>query len=382
MRYLILFLTITTLHARTPQNMWTPPDKEALFSMLDHIYNLEFRPYRQACNRYREAHPDRPEGIFINALALWMKILTDIYNPKYDGLFVTKLDSLIEQLETFEEDPRMREVAAFYINAAVGFKAIMHVTREQWFYAALEGRKAITGIEKAIDGRWNNADAGFGSGLYLYYADIIPKKYPLLKPLLLIYPDGDKHRGLNDLKHTYENGLFARVVAGYMYSIILYTREKRTTEAYRIMTALSQKYPINPIFLMWRTSMAITLGKTDTALALIQRYEKRVNNGHPFYPKHKMRIVHFRYGQIYSRLHMYDKALDHYQRTMAPLTGELNKRLERYRVYAMLQMGYIYERLKQYPRARDRFERVLDMKEYQNSHRWARLHLKRIEKKL
>lgn len=381
---LAVLVCATGLYAAPTLNddMWQPPEKEALLTMLDHIYNLEFDAYRQAHVRYQTAHPDRPEGLFIDAIALWMRILTDIYNPKYDGLFVTALDSLIDELERFDANPDVREVAEFYINAAEGFKAIMHVTREQWFYAALAGRKAISGIEKAIDGRWNIADAGFGSGLYLYYADIIPKKYPLLKPLLLIYPDGDKKRGLDDLKRTAEKGLFARGVAAYMYSVILYTREKRISEAYEIMTDLSRSYPVNPIFLMWRTSMAISLGKTDTALTLARRYEKRIREGAPFYPAHKMRIVHFRYGQIYSRMHLYDKALAHYQQALEPLSGPMEERLERYKVYALLQMGYIYQRLKKYDQARRKFEQVLDMRDYQNSHRWARNRLDAIQKRM
>ncbi|HHM02531.1 MAG TPA: tetratricopeptide repeat protein [Caldithrix abyssi] len=384
MRYLILLsiLVLRSPLSATPDGQpWTPPESEKLLEMLDDIYNLDFDHYRQKQERYLARHPQRPEGVFIEAIALWMRILTDIYNPKYDGIFANRLDELIDQLEEFEDDEKMAEVAAFYINAAVGFKAIMHVTRQQWFSAALEGRKAIGGIEKAIDGRWNNADAHFGSGLYLYYADIIPKKYPLLKALLLIYPDGDKARGLSDLAYTAENGLFARVVAAYMYSLILYTRENRVSEAYKIMSGLSMRYPQNPIFMMWQASMAIKLGHTGEALKIMKVYEKRIREKQPFYPGHKQRIVQFRYGQIYSRRHEYAKAIEHYKKALKPISGLLGERLERYEVYSRLQMGYVYERMKRDDLAREQFERVLQMGDYQQSRRWARQHLKKIEQR-
>ncbi len=381
MRYPILLLILLVLPAVSGEDPWHPPETEKLLVMLDDIYNLDFDSYKQKQRYYLAAHPDRPEGVFIEALALWMRILTDIYNPQYDGVFISSLDSLTDKLEAFKENEQLAEVAEFYINAAVGFKAIMHVTRQQWFYAALEGRKAIGGIEKAIDGRWTNADAYFGSGLYLYYADIIPTKYPLLKPLLLIYPDGDKERGMKDLAYTAENGLFARVVAAYMYSLILYTRENRTYEAYKIMSGLSMRYPQNPIFMMWQASMAIKLGHTDEALRIMAVYEKRIREKQPFYPEHKLRIVQFRYGQIFSRRREYEKAIAHYKKALKPIPGLLGERLERYEVYSRLQMGYVYERMKRDDLAREQFERVLQMGDYQQSRRWARQHLKKIEQR-
>ena len=41
-----------------------------------------------------------------------------------------------------------------------------------------------------------NKDVVFGVGLYNYFADYIPETYPVVKPLMLIFPKGDQFKGL------------------------------------------------------------------------------------------------------------------------------------------------------------------------------------------
>jgi tetratricopeptide (TPR) repeat protein len=255
----------------------------------------------------------------------------------------------------------------------------MHVTRQNWWSAALEGRVAVSGIEKALEGKIPNPDARFGTGLYLYYADRIPRRYPILKPLFLFYPDGDKERGLNDLLETTRNGVFAKVVASYMYSIILYTREHKHREAYKIMRSLVDRYPQNPTFLVWLASMASRIGKYDEAEQLLNLYTKRANANRPFYPKSKMVMVYFRYGALLYKKSMFQQALYYLDKAIVEDVPE-SSYLERFKVYSMLQRGYCYEKLSRLEDARNSFETVLDMPEYRGSHDQAKEHLERVIK--
>lgn len=379
---LLLFLILSTFAAAQENDIWTPPEKDSLLVILDHIYNLEFTAFDTKMTAYKNKYPNRPEAIFGDAVALWTKVTADLYNPRFDDLFMTHLDSIIDQLENYEDDDPLYLVAEFYINAAIGFKAIMHVTRERWFSAALEGRKAVGGIEDALDGKIPNPDALLGTGLYLYYADIIPARYPILKPLFIFYPDGDKERGLNDLRETTENGVFAKVVGAYMYAVILYTREGKMIEAFNLMSALSKRYPQNPIFLMWQASIASRIGRYSVSKQLLQTYAKRVKDKLPFYPAHKMRIVNFRIGVIEFKNRNFKKALELLNEAIKPLAEPMETNLERYKVYALLQKGYCLERLGSFQEARDAYLQVLDMPQYRASHEQAEIHLEKVEKRL
>jgi len=255
----------------------------------------------------------------------------------------------------------------------------MNVTRENWFSAALDGRIAVKGVEDALDGKIPNPDAKFGTGLYLYYADILPDRYPILKPLFLFYPDGDKKRGLEDLKFASEKGVFSKVIAAYMYSVILYTREDKFDQAFDLMKSLSDQYPMNPTFITWQSWIASRINQLDTAEKLLQLFEDRVNKNVPYYPKHKMRMVNYRLGRIYFKKEQYEKAITYLDKAISPLDGELEERTERYKVYSYLQKGYSLTELNMLDKAKDQFEIVLTYENYRNSHDLARKQLKRIE---
>ncbi len=360
--------------------LWTPPQKDSLLVILDHAYNLEFDDFDKKVAAYQKQFPHRPEAIFVDVVALYIKITADLHNPKYDDAFNDNLDEIIDKLEDYDDDDPLFEVAEFYANATSGFKAILNVARQNWFSAALEGRVAVRGIEDALEGKIPNPDAKFGTGLYLYYADIIPDKYPILKPLFLFYPDGDKKQGLADLQETIKSGVFAKVVAAYMNGVILYTREKQFLKAFKIMKDLTDAYPQNPTFIMWQVSLAIRLRKLDLALRLVDIYNDRIKNGTPYYPKHKMRIVNFRYGVIYYKIGDYEKALKYLGEAIKPLKEPLESNLERYKVYSLLQAGYCFKNLKRFEKAKGMFNLVLTHEEYRGSHDIAQNYLKRLEK--
>jgi len=361
------------------QDIWDPPQTDVLLQILDHAYNLEFDEFNRKLSIYQQEHPKRPEGIFAPIVAEWIKVTSDLYNPKYDGIFIDFVDEIIEKLEAYDEDDPLFPVAEFYYYSATGFKGIMNVTRENWFAAALDGRIAVKGVEDALEGRIPNPDARFGTGLYLYYADILPDRYPILEPLFLFYPDGDKKRGLQDLRYATENGVFARVIAAYMYSVILYTREDKFDEAYRLMKSLSDKYPMNPTFLSWQSWIATRINQLDIAERLLKVYEERVQNKTPYYPEHKMRMVNYRLGRIYYQKRQYTKALSYLNKAILPLQGELEERTERYKVYAYLQKGYCLVALKKLDQAKDQFNIVLNYDNYRNSHDLAEGQLQKIK---
>ncbi len=376
----IFFLLISKPGMAQQTSIWSPPQKDSLLVMMDHIYNLEFARSKAMQIRYKKRFPRRPEADFTEAIALWMQMLADIYNPKYDGVFVDRLDSLIERMDIYDDDDPQFPVARFYINAAIGFKAIMHVSRQQWFSAALEGRKAIGSVKRALQMPKPYIDARFGTGLYLYFADIIPGMYPILKPLFLFYPDGDKKRGLADLKNAAQNGIFSQVVSGYMYAQILLTRERRFSEAYKVMKVIQNKYPQNPVFIGLLARIASRMGKFKEGLKLLDTYSRRVAKHTPYYPAHNMRMINFRYGNLYSRKHKCDQALSYFEKAMQPLENKLiDERLQRYKIFAALQSAYCLERLGRDTQAKERFERVLEMKDFNKSHYWAERHIKQIK---
>lgn len=359
-------------------SVWVVPEKQILLQALDSAYNLNFTYYNKQIEQYKKRYPQRPEGTFAPVVEWWLRIMTDIYNPEYDAAFSAALDEVNEKLEDYDSDDPLYDVAQFYLGATAGFQAIIHVLREQWFSAAYEGRKAISTIEQTIEGRIPNLDARFGSGLYLYYTDIVPKKYPILKPLFYFYPEGDKKRGLEDLKLASEKGVFAKVISAYMYATILYTKEKALVSSLKIFKDLNGRYPMNPTFLMWETSVATALREFELAEKNLLTFKKRMVTMPEFYPKHKQRVINYKYGMLYFKKRVYSKAIPYFKQATMPIEGELEHYLERYKAYALLHMAYCYSSIGNDAQSKILIEQVLELKDVNKTHHFAKAHLKRI----
>lgn len=382
--FFILFLWILLIFSgiliSAPDPHWIPPEKERLSNALDHIYNLEFEQAVEQINTYKKEYPWRPEGIFAEGMILWMKVLADLYNPRLDERFIEKMDSVIDMYNRVPEEDSLYIVTKFYKSAAIGFKARLYVNRSKWFKAAVAGVKAVSGIIDALEGKYPNTDAKLGTGLYLYYAAIVPEKYPFAKPFLLFYPAGDREKGLEDLRETSENGLFAKTEASYMYAQTLYLYEKKYYKAFRIMEKLVRSYPNNPVFLRWHAAISTSIGFYSKALYSLEIYEKRIKQGKPFYMEHQLRFIYYRRGQIAQHKRKWQEAIEYYNTALKPLPETIEKEMERYRVMSMLNKAFCLSKLRRQEEAIAAYEKVLDEPDIDESHSKARDGLRAVRK--
>ena len=115
--------------------------------------------------------------------------------------------------------------ALFFKGGSIGFRGRLRAFRESWLKAADDGREALPIVEEAASLDPNNMDVQLGFGIYNYYAAVIPNENPLIKPLMIFFPDGDKEKGIQQLKNTAFNGKFAKYEARYFLMTLYYRYE-------------------------------------------------------------------------------------------------------------------------------------------------------------
>jgi hypothetical protein len=71
----------------------------------------------------------------------------------------------------------------------------------------------------------SNTDIMLGTGIYNYFAAAIPEKYPIVKPLLLMLPSGDKKLGEMLLKAAAKKARYASIEAKVVLMQIYYSFE-------------------------------------------------------------------------------------------------------------------------------------------------------------
>jgi hypothetical protein len=128
--------------------------------------------------------------------------------------------------------------------------------RESWFAAADDGREALPLVETASKLDPDNVDVKLGFGIYNYLAAVIPDKYPIVKPVMMFFPSGNKALGLEQLKEAASVGKYSSYEARYILVTFYYYFENDMSSAELYARQLVDSFPNNPVFERWRGRIA------------------------------------------------------------------------------------------------------------------------------
>ena len=75
-------------------------------------------------------------------------------------------------------------------------------------------------IRRSYDYTSVYADFYFFTGMYDYTSEAYPEAYPVYKPLAMLFPKGDKSKGLKELQNAADNSIFLKAEASMFLSSI------------------------------------------------------------------------------------------------------------------------------------------------------------------
>ncbi len=100
-------------------------------------------------------------------------------------------------------------------------------------------------IRKAFDYKDSYRDFYFFTGLYNYYREAYPDAHPVYKPLAVLFPRGDKEKGLLELQLAASDAIFLKAEALSFLSGINISFENNFTMAFQYTKKLYEMYPDN-----------------------------------------------------------------------------------------------------------------------------------------
>jgi hypothetical protein len=201
-----IILSLVGLQQVTPQQLSDAEFDARTAEGIKYIYNLEFEKADQVFLALSHERPRHPAGQFFLAMVNWWRIMIDPENTQYDAQFFDQLEKVIDLCDELLEENDHDVTALFFKGGALGFQGRLKFQRDDWFGAANAGRKALPLVQDAFAADPKNDDIFLGTGIYNYYAVVIPEQYPVAKPLLLFIPPGDKKKGLEQLQHAADHG--------------------------------------------------------------------------------------------------------------------------------------------------------------------------------
>ena len=88
----------------------------------------------------------------------------------------------------------------------------------------------------------------FTTGLYNYYVQAYPEKHPVYKPVVMLFREGDREKGKEQLAYCAENSVFLRVEARFFLSLLHLNYESDLETASLHAAELYREFPDNSYY--------------------------------------------------------------------------------------------------------------------------------------
>ncbi len=355
-------------------------DKGLQFRITDAVnsmYNFDFQTAERGFAVMRYTYPEHPLPYFLMGLSQWWKIAVATENKSYDQSFFKFMEDTIEKASGILEDDPDNKEAAFFLAAAYGFEGRLHSERKNWTKAAYSAKQALNYLEMSRGDDELNPELLLGDALFNYFSVWIPKNYPLLKPVMLLFPKGDQELGLEQLEDVAENAFYSRVEAQYFLFRLYASEEKSPFKALSITAYLHEKYPNNPYFHRFFARQLYAVGRSKEAMEVSLEILKRIGEDWMGYEANSGRYAAFFAAQYFDKMGYVNEAKKHYLKTLV-YGEELDSQESGYFLFALVQLGKIAYGENEMGESRAYFEEVKKYaKRKHPAHKEARTFLKK-----
>lgn len=212
---------------------------------VDYIYNLQEDSalyYIDSVEVLLSEHPVVPmmKGMKI----LWENVplvTVDSIFRKFRG----EMNQVIRLAGKMDGERQEHPEAIFFEMAARGLLAEYYADDDQYMKAVSEASKTYQLLKMGFDLQEEIPEFLFTSGLYNYFREKYPERYPIYKSFVWLFKSGDIEKGLEQLEKACEVTVISKVEATVYLSYIYLRYEYEPEKAQKYLVQLYQEYPEN-----------------------------------------------------------------------------------------------------------------------------------------
>jgi tetratricopeptide (TPR) repeat protein len=341
---------------------------------LDLLYTMKSAEARALFDRIEERYPGHPIGPFLNGLIVWWEIMPDLNDERHDDAFYDAMDEVIKRCDRILDRNSENFDAIFFKGAALGFRGRLRSNRGVWFKAAMDGRGALKYVFHIAERDTSNADYVFGVGVSHYFADVVPEKYPVVRPFMSFFPDGNRDEGLRELHRVADEGRFIQTEAIYFLLQIYMIYETDYAESLKYARMLRERHPANPYFHVMEGRVYAQWGRWKQALPIFDEVLARYQEGQAGYTPAMAEYALYYRARSQMVFREYGEAIT----SLIQLEALVSRRREDtyFKVLGRLRQGMCYDALGQRKVAVARYREVLKMEDFSGAHDRANRYLK------
>jgi tetratricopeptide (TPR) repeat protein len=373
MSRLIFFTSLLLSTLTLPAQLFNQPDfRTTVYEGLELTYQMRYDEADAFFKQVVQQYPEHPSGYFMRAYNRWWQTYTSVTTDAYYEFIEQQIALALDKNERLKGES-VRE-HAFFSYMSYALRARLDAYRNQFFTAVNQARKAIPAVKKSLKFVGQEPEFYLVAGLYHYYVETYSDYYPIVRPLMYFFPDGDIEEGLKELELAANTPSFTQQEARFFLSYIYLDEIKELAKGLGVARSLHQSYPTNTWF---KTDYARALllneqydaGKS-VLLVLRKSYEQQrqassrnitcLESRHTTYLM--IKVYHYLgYEALFGR-NQYEEALTFFQTSnqMARLSGVEE---DNYLAGNQLYIGMCQDQLGQRDRAVEAYELVLDMEE-------------------
>ncbi|MCP1384268.1 tetratricopeptide repeat protein [Runella salmonicolor] len=326
---------------------------------INKLYNFKFAEADAEFRWLRYRYPNHPMPYFLMGLAEWWKIVPNTDDTRYDDRCIALMDTCITLAEKLYDIRENKIEPSFFLAAAYAFKGRIHSERKHWSRATFAGKNALKYLERCKGQSEISPELLFGDGLFNYFAEWIPDNYPLLKPVLWLFPKGNKQMGIQQLEKVGNNAFYTRTEARY-FLLQIYGYENQYAKSYDLAKYSWETYPDNPYFERYYLRSAFVRGNSDEAEKIANSILAKIDAGKTGYEAVSGRNAAYVLAYYANNYHRdlpkaklyYQKTLDYSTQAKAFTSG--------YYLASLVGLGRIAEKEKNYDAAREYYKTAVD----------------------
>ena len=226
-------------------------------SYLESMFSFKFNYTRKILYTLKQDHSDEIKTKLAFANFYLLMYETSGEEEKYHVLCKKEAGSVIKMLSNKEQ---LTNDDVFHLISAKSMILKIQFMKKNYLRAAGELKNIVKQFEYALDHN-KNIKMRLISGMYNYYFVLAKEEYPIIYPLIMFYPSGNKEKGLQQLKESTkveENNISIRSL---LYLARIYDRdEKNIILSSYYYKKLLNSYPDN---LFWRYEYIKALNHSD-----------------------------------------------------------------------------------------------------------------------
>ncbi len=344
---------------------------------VDDMYNFNFERAKNGFNALKKQYGWHPLPYFLQGMNNWWQIIPHIPNEAYDEAFYAEMDTaLILSRRLYEE---VNEVeGAFFLAITYAFKGRLLSERGQYARSAVAGRNTLKYLGEVRGKSDYSPEILFADALFNYYAVWIRENYPLLRPIMALFPKGDKGLGISQLKEVANNAFYSRTEAQYYLMRLLALEENDMIGGIRMAGYLHETYPNNAYFHRFYARLLYQTGKYRQAANESQIILTRVDSLWQGYESNSARYASFYLGHINELQYNYDKAIGYFNMAIEH-SEKIGATDKGYYFYSYLHLGRIEEKNGNMDQARAYYKKVRKVsKRSHGANKQAKAALKRL----